>query len=378
MNSLIKKVKDKNYKKIDGVLFLNYKGGKNDLKKYYNEKEKKEKYILLGKDNIYGGKMYGGLKKKNITDYLKKNNNIYEIILTDEKRKVYFDIDCYFNNIEELFLYDCIGLVKEYFPNPELAISGSISQIIKKNKECYKHSFHFVLNNYYFENEKKQSKIMKQICNFFNTKLLEIYKLNEIYDDNGGFDLAPYMKDNNMKQVNQSKINDDRIQNIILNNDIKKHIITRFFNKNIKNAIELPIIKNLIPKKIKKSNTYIIPNIDENFINIVKKNEKINISNMNDLELLNIFDVSTLIHNDIFKLCCWAINTDIDFATFWDWNKKKSNEEERRKKWEYYWDYCNINYKKNNNKMDNRLTIMNYIKTIYPNVIYDYAKLCLL
>lgn len=153
---------------------------------------------------------WGHMTPQNLLEHTKTNNHLYEMI-SKYPHKVYLDIDKY-GTPEEAglpYLKHVKTILEEYFPNADIAVSGSITD--KKT------SFHLVLNNYMIHNDDERDQLAMIIKNIKNT------------DD--GFDHTVYSKNRLMKAINQSKP-DGRIQKIIENDDPKKHFITCFFSEN--------------------------------------------------------------------------------------------------------------------------------------------------
>ena len=97
--------------------------------------------------------------------------------------------------------------IKMWFPGAVMAISGS--------KTESKHSYHIVLTNYKIDNE-EQREVLKWIVK------------EKLHPMNDAFDWKVYTSNRCMKCVNQSKHNDNRIQEIIENNDLQSHLISAF------------------------------------------------------------------------------------------------------------------------------------------------------
>ena len=112
---------------------------------------------------------------------LTKNNGIYEVI-TKFPHKLYFDID-HHSSSDENFLPRVKELITEYFPNIELAISGSITPD--------KTSYHIIAQNYVIHDDKERTQIK-----------MAVKSLQAKCD---AFDWKVYTKNRNMKCINQSK-----------------------------------------------------------------------------------------------------------------------------------------------------------------------------
>jgi hypothetical protein len=160
--------------------------------------------IVIHTQTKKNGRAWGYIEPTKFLALLEKNHGLYEVI-TQFPHKVYFDIDKkgetsgeYLDNIKKIVL--------EYFPNAEMAISGSIKET--------KTSYHITLQNYVIHNEEERQymkHLVKYIC---------------AHEDDS-FDWKVYTKNRNMKCINQSK-DDGRVQEIMENQDYKAHLITCF------------------------------------------------------------------------------------------------------------------------------------------------------
>ncbi len=172
-------------------------------------KSKKPNQITVHLHTNKNGRMWSNIKSHELLKLVQKNNGIFEVI-TQYPHKIYFDIDKKVdeNNNTEIFYEKIINKINNIFPNSDMAVSGSVNE--------NKISYHITLNNYLIKT-KEDREYVKNVVKY----------LNETFDNS--FDWKVYTNNRNMKAVNQSKI-DGRIQNIILNNNIEKHMITCFFN----------------------------------------------------------------------------------------------------------------------------------------------------
>lgn len=89
------------------------------------------------------GLMWGNMQPDTLFRLLEGNRGLFEILLCDARRKVYFDID---GDGEYDRLEAVKGAIASKFPNARMAISGS--------KTAKKTSYHIVLTNYFFDNHR--------------------------------------------------------------------------------------------------------------------------------------------------------------------------------------------------------------------------------
>jgi len=152
------------------------------------------------------GRIWGNVEPSQFLNIISKNHGIYEVI-TKFPHKVYFDIDA--DDLGDLtpceqseHLASVLQKIENILPNADAAVSGSYTS--------ERVSYHVILNNYTICNEKDRV-LVKGIAK------------------QCGWDWKVYTKNRNMKCINQSK-DDGRVQAILTNPDMKKHMITCFFN----------------------------------------------------------------------------------------------------------------------------------------------------
>lgn len=166
--------------------------------------------VCIASQTERDGRMWGISTPQNLITLIEKNHGIYELI-TKFPHKVYFDIDKT-ENITGGCLEHFTAIINELFPDGDIAVSGSVTDA--------KISYHIVLNNYMIHNEDERTQI----------RMIAKY-LTASKDD--AFDAKVYTKNRQMKCINQSKL-DGRVQEIIQNEDYKKHCITCWFNPYVK------------------------------------------------------------------------------------------------------------------------------------------------
>lgn len=310
---------------------------------------------------------------------IKKDLQIFEILLENQKKKIYFDVDGKKDTLPEIK-----ELLKKVFPNCELQISGSITKIQKKDLTTEtKYSFHIVLSNYYLNNLTE----FKLLKNWISKHCSDLYIDDKVYTNN-----------RMMKAINQSK-GDKRIQKYIEGSeDIAKHLITCFFDENCKHALEyIPkfeesdfdeqIVKtNKNNKKIKKSQKT-KSNIKLEVNNLKQLNLKepdIDIHTCSPLELINIIPNNKtgtenfLCHTITWSVALYCNTNNVCFEDFWKWARKKSSIKSRRQKYIKIWDQMN--------KMDisikqvKRKHIILILEKFYPrinvnNIVKEFKKM---
>ena len=145
-----------------------------------------------------------------------KNCQLYEIIPSDVKRKVYFDIEKEFSNDVSLEEKDSAILARAkekikfmFGEKTKMAISTG-SRVLQNGKK--KVSFHIVLVEWYFENMTEQNKYFKG--------LMSSFKSTDDY-----FDSGVYGRNQCFRSVNQSKPKQKPLTMITYKNNIEHHIV---------------------------------------------------------------------------------------------------------------------------------------------------------
>ena len=271
--------------------------------------------ILIASDTQKHGRMWGYSSKDIFLKNLEKNHGLYEV-LHNFPLKVYFDIDesCAVEDFDHFINY-VKNIILEIFPNADLAISGSMTD--------EKTSLHIVVNNYYIKNENDRT-YMKHL-----TKYMSENKLSSI-------DWKVYTKNRQMKCINQSK-RDGRVQEIIENNDFKKHVITDFFTDDIiyplPELIE-PIKHNIDIEKSKKTfDLGMLPKL-----NLICP-DHIDFENMTEEECLLLLPLDKSFNHDYTHIVARFVfySKTLAFVNFISWYKNKSDKTENLKKWERHW-----------------------------------------
>ncbi len=145
------------------------------------------------------------------------NHNMFEQIMQNKPRKMYFDVDAYGSEIDNTVLDRAKAIIVKHFGPQPMAISGSSKWDPEKGK--YKMSSHIVLCDTKYADHAE----MKEALGDFP----------HIYKDEG-FDPCAYASRQNMKLPFQSKAGSDRVQDIIEGDDVRDHFITEFFSPEAK------------------------------------------------------------------------------------------------------------------------------------------------
>tara|TARA_R110000868_G_scaffold60915_4_gene185502 strand:- start:266 stop:3157 length:2892 start_codon:yes stop_codon:yes gene_type:complete len=278
------------------------------------------KDIIIHSDTQKNGRVWGYTQPLKLLELIKSNKGIYEVI-TAYPHKLYFDIDKTtfkksgakgeFEGVSPSFLDDIKQVINKYFPNAELAISGSI------NPE--KVSYHIICNNYTIHNPEEREyvkQIVKHLC--------------ENVDE--AFDWKVYTKNRNMKCINQSK-RDGRVQEIIENEDYRHHLITCFINDY---SLPFPVITNEVQETImiaKSKKVYDIATLPK--LNLTEPAD-FDFYSCTPIQLLPMFPINKTFNHDYTHLVGrYCYYNDISLEHFLAWISKKHNPltEEIKQKW---------------------------------------------
>lgn len=304
-------------------------------------KECPAEHILIHSQTKKNGRLWGHTEPPKLLKLLETNHGLYEVIIKFP-HKVYFDIDKS-GSQDQSFLQQVKQIILTYFPNAEMAVSGSIKET--------KTSYHIVLQNYAIHNEQERDH-MKHLAKYICENVEE------------GFDWKVYTKNRNMKCINQSK-DDGRVQEIIEHDDFKAHCITCFVSN-----YALPFMK--------------LPEPVEEAVMIAKSNKVFDIGCLPKLVLStpDDFDVTTATPSDILALLPidksfnhdythlvsrFCYHNEISFETFLSWIKKKHDPLHQSviQKWSNHW-----------NKLDkfppvNSQRMINILHHFYPHIKKD-------
>lgn len=167
--------------------------------------KKKPDEVVIHSQSKKNGRLWTSCTPDKLCKLIAKNHGIYEVI-TGYPHKLYFDIDNKKKSPDtELILPTIMEQIKAVWPEGDWAISGSNTP--------EKESYHLVSDTYVIHNEEERNKV-KTAVKYLQTK-------------HEAFDWKVYTTNRNMKCVNQSK-DDGRVQQILVNQDLKAHLICSF------------------------------------------------------------------------------------------------------------------------------------------------------
>jgi len=301
----------------------------------------KAKDIIIHSDTQKHGRIWGYTQPLKLLELIKANKGIYEVI-TAYPHKLYFDIDKK-GDVKESFLNDIKETINKYFPNADLAVSGSVTP--------EKVSYHIISNNYTIHNAEEREyvkQIIKHLC--------------ENVDDS--FDWKVYTKNRNMKCINQSK-RDGRVQEIVENEDYRRHLITCFINDY---SLPFPVITNEVEETImiaKSKKVYDIATLPK--LNLVEP-ENFDFYSCTPLELLAMFPINKSFNHDYTHLVGrYCFYNDISLEHFLSWISKKHNPltEEIKQKWAKHFSVMN------KFPIPSETKIMAVLSYYYPNMKKD-------
>lgn len=268
-------------------------------------------HIPIKSWTVKHGQMWGITTPDKLLKLIEKNNGIYELLHSYPK-KVYFDVDKS-DNFTDDYLQTIKQHIENLFPDGDMAISGS--------KTEQKESYHITLNNYLIH-DKEQLEAMKLIVKYMNSKL----------DD--GFDWKVYTKNRVMKAINQSKT-DGRVQQIIENDDFKKHLITCFFNPFVK---PLPTMPEEVEDEIqicKSQGTFNLASLPKM---ILSTPAEINFDTLTPMKILKLLPLNkSFEHSYTHLVARFCFYNDITFDDYYAWLKNKHNDVSTYFKWQTHW-----------------------------------------
>lgn len=255
--------------------------------------------IVIHSQTKKNGRVWGYTEPTKFLSLLEKNYGLYEVI-TQFPHKVYFDIDKKGESTNE-YLVNIKNIILEYFPEAEMAISGSIKET--------KTSYHIVLQNYTIHNEDERQHmkhLVKYIC--------------EHVDES--FDWKVYTKNRNMKCINQSK-DDGRVQEIIEMQDFKAHCITCFISDYSLPFRELPepIKEEIMVDKSKKTfDIGMLPKL------VLSTPDNFDASCATAEEILSLLPIDKNFNHDYTHLVArFCYYNDLTLEQFLSWISKKHN-----------------------------------------------------
>ena len=310
-----------------------------------------ENHIIIKSFTNKNGHIYADIQPEIILDVIKYDLNLMEII-TNDKHKIYFDIDAKTSDIKDKDNYkeSLINMINVIFPDSDMAISGSENE--------YKYSYHITLNNYMCLDSDDKN-ILKRIVKYIKTVFTAV-------------DISVYSKNRCMKYLNQSKpITKEqplkRIQKIILNDDPKKHLITGFFNPiftKLTNVIFNAEISYILDIEYHNEplNISILPKtkpiINDQYLNKLNNDDYDNISN---IDLLNLAPLNKEFnHSYTFFIMLFCYNNELTIENYLNWYKQKTTEENKINYKIAIWDNLN-KYKKVEKRM-----MINLLSVYYP------------
>ena len=302
-------------------------------KSNYNE-------IIIHSQTKKQGRLWGHTTPSKLLKLVEKNNGIYEVI-TKFPHKVYFDID----GDETCDLSVVKTIILQYFPDAEMSVSGSQTNV--------KNSYHIVLNNYTIHN-KEERDIVKHICIYINKY------------QNPHFDWKVYTNNRNMKAINQSKLNDPRIQLIIDNQDYRSHFITCFINQH---SLPFPTLNQDIQEEVqitKSKSSFDITSIPKFILN---EPDNFDFYTTPAIDILNMFPCGKqFAHNYTHLIARFCDSRNIPFTNFLSWIQQKHGNPLHQTiitKWKYHFDNLN-KYPAPSDKQ-----LLSILNNYYPNIMKD-------
>lgn len=305
--------------------------------------------LLVHQHTGNDGRLWGIASPEVYLKAIEKNRGLYEVI-TDRKRKVYFDIDGY----EHDTLGECLKEILNVLPDAELNVSGSRG--FDSTKNTIKFSYHIVIQNYHCATVSAMSGI-KEFCR---------------EREHLGFDWKVYTTNRNMKCINQSKPNKPIQVYIQGSKDPKHHTITAFFS---------PVSKDAEPLFETFDTQPIVPNrIPQARLDAPRLPFQPDLLSLGPVEYVHLIP-DQYDHKITYTVALYYANLGLTFEDFWLWAKKKDSSPERRAKWQnYHWPRIQkmTNEGFNNVNKDSIIRILerffpNFRKEYYTRLFLDYS-----
>lgn len=338
---------------MDGVLYLGniWYRGKGAQEKVKSIKKVDEVIVAFHTKKL--GRGWTNMKCEKLLKLIQKNRGLYEV-LTQYPKKVYFDIDFEnppdnFNQSE--FIENTIKEIREYLPDIEFAISGSVSPD--------KASFHYVSTNYIIKNEEQLDSL----------KLIS----KAIFLKFDAIDWKVYTKNRQMKIINQSKPNKP-VQQPITSHDFKCHLINSFFTGNEKEVVLLNELSEASQMLCDLASNNTIKNME---ITTMKLPNPDNITwdelllKENATKLLSLIPLTKeFSHNHTYRVCNFCITNDIPKSMFLSWLKKKdpANIDRIEKYNKIHYNNIKNQLNKDKNFCVSIYKMRGYLPNWYPNI----------
>lgn len=285
------------------------------------------------------GKLWGCIEPNKLLKLIEKNHGIYEV-LSKFPHKAYFDID---KDEKDLELLNKIkSIILKYFPNAEMAVSGSITD--KKT------SYHIVLQNYVIHNAEEREYM----------KNLAIY-LKKHEDDS--IDTKVYTKNRNMKCINQSKEDDARVQEIVEMDNYKAHLITCFIDSLSLPFQPLPeeVCEEVLIEKSKKP--FNLGSLPKLVLKTPKDFDNVNATPKEILEITPLVAENDFAYIHFVARFCYT--NDISFDDYLSWLKNRNPNIEKNAEGMRKWDSLHKFPPVTTNQM------ISFLQHFYPNLRKD-------
>jgi hypothetical protein len=318
--------------RISKIFNKKWLSGEGSQEKLLKDIKNDQRLLKCVVDNRHSWRIF---EQNEIIDTISNHNGFICEILSNFPQKVYFDIDC--KEIEKLNLNDVKNIIKKYFPDGELSISGSETD--------FKKSYHIIVNNYIISNINDRDK-MKQLVKYIVDNECEF------------FDWKVYTTNRAMKCVFQSKPDREK-QMIIEDQEIKNHLICSFIKEDSKK------LKDKYIEIDHKTEFLNINKVDEFKTTLKLPQEFKNEDILDAQKLLKMMPCSPTTSYDLtYKMMLFSINNGLSFDDWWAWKLQKSDKD--IKKYRYEWDNT---IKNHTDYIFTRSTMMKLLTLIYPDLV---------
>tara|TARA_R110000744_G_scaffold97453_4_gene188295 strand:- start:427 stop:3711 length:3285 start_codon:yes stop_codon:yes gene_type:complete len=380
-NEVKKKIKDdKIFNKEFNIFKKNNHSISPLLEIYNNEKEKIRVKINIDK-NKYPYTLFTLMTIDELSEYIEKNNSdTYEVLHNDNYRKAYFDFDIkvekkILNIIECEYYKNIILQINKIFKDAKLSISGSCGY--KEKINGFQLSLHVIVNNYCFRDlEHQKLNNIKKLASILEADV-------KVYNSNQSFKLP-------LQSKKEDKKNKDRIQKIIIDNELSNHIIQCVDDecKEIKDEItifykENNVLFNVGDTTINKYNKRINNGTNFNIYERITEKNNISLHRLHDnlYDIVKHIPIENIKYSEYYFIIGCFVLENIDFKRMWKaiGHRKYKNKTHDKKYWKNIYNTQLLYYKRIEEKSikfivkNKRFKLFDLIEQFYGKIENKYV-----
>ncbi|KAI9092848.1 hypothetical protein DFS34DRAFT_596416 [Phlyctochytrium arcticum] len=246
------------------------------------------------------GRLWAAVTKEQLCGLLRWKAGVYEILVADRKRKIYFDIDK-----TNIALQDIKNVILQTFPNARMQISGRDG------------SWRIILSNYYADSLQAMAPVV-----------LFVQQHREL-----GFDTTVYTKNRNFKCINQAKPNQPVQAYIEGDQNFSKHLIMHDFDDDAVNIADMefpllptPAIKQKDGTPVGKLDLLAIP---QRTLSVPDNFDWLTATPLDKLAMIPCpkrGSKDTLQHDVMWRILVWCYRIGLTFEDFWAWARQREPE----------------------------------------------------